>query len=231
MTLEISATVAGQHTGPITFGPEELEFVAKAGKALRQLGTDATRVASGPADKPRRGELPPALLDRFHQHRGSGDKHQWQIGQDVDDAIIEYAGKFTAEKIIKAAVKEMEISRGQVRKCRETWAATDEHLRDEFDVLTFEHFAVLRFIGDRAKMHAYLALAVESAELYGGRPMPAVILAKRVQKDLGLEPPPPTFGELLERALTAVTNLRDAADSETRVNKVAAVLALLEKVN
>lgn len=234
---EAAAAAGVVPAGPLALAAVEV-WLEETGRVVDpvtgEILTDATRVATPdpdePAPTPRRGELPPALLNEFHQFRGGDDGHQWGIGKIVDDAIAELAGKFTAERIIKAAVKEMEISRGQVRKCRETWAATDERLRDEFDVLTFEHFAVLRYIGDRAKMHSYLQLCVESADLFGGKPMPAVILAKRVKKDLGLEPPEPTPGELLERAIRAVQNYQAVAEGRGH-ERATRALELLEKVN
>lgn len=211
-----------------------IETVSAAGRSVTLTAEQfeqAPALIAADAPKQRRGELPPALLDMFHQFRGGGDKHQWAIGQAVDDAIVEYAGKLTAERIIKAAVKEMEVSRGQVRKCREVWAATDANLRAEFDdALTFEHFAVLRFIGDRAQMRAYLQLAVESADDYGGRPMPAVILDKRVKADLGLEPPSPTPGELLERAIRAAENYQAVAEGRNHAQATQA-LEILQGIN
>jgi len=244
MTLEVSATIGGRRTETITFTPEQLEIVAQAGAALRRHAdpdpatgeikkpvTRGATPAADPADA--RGQLPEALLDSFRQfYGGLGDKHQWGIGRVVDDALIEFAGKYSANKILKAAAKEMDVSRAEVLKCQVTWRATDPQLRDDFDMLRFEHFAVVaRLLDDRDAMAQWLGLAVDSAADYGGRFMPAKKLEAKLKEHLGLTPPEPTFAELFDRAVTAVTTLRDHADTETRSVKVAAVLAALEKVN
>mgnify|MGYP006935511899 CR=1 FL=1 len=249
MTLEVSAVIGGQRTETITFTPEQLEYVAQAGAALRRTADPmtgeiiepaaggATRVADAepeqqPEPKTKRGQLPDAVLDKFRQRRGETDAHYWGLGDDVADAVVEFAGKITQQKIIKAAALETDLSNGEVRLLFETARAFDQSLRDEFaEVLTHQHYRVLRYLDDRAKQQAYLRWCLESADRYGGRPAPASILAKKVRRELGHEPPEPTFGELFERALTAVQNLRSAADTDVRHQKVSAVLALLEKVN
>lgn len=181
--------------------------------------------------KPEAGQLPEALLDRFRQHYGEAGKHQWAIGRDVDDAIVEFAGKFSANKIILAAKKEMDLSRSQILKCQTTWAATDEQLRDEFDMLTFEHFAaVVRHVKDRAQVRKWLALAVETADEYGGRFMPAAKLDAKLRKHLGLMPAEPTEAELLERAIRAVENYQARA-ADRNHERATKALELLTKIN
>lgn len=196
-----------------------------------EITEPAPRVAPR-APQPEAGQLPEALLDRFRQHYGEAGKHQWAIGRDVDDAIEEFAGKFSANKIILAAKKEMDLSRSQILKCQTTWAATDEQLRGEFDMLTFEHFAaVVRHVKDRAQVRKWLALAVETADEYGGRFMPAAKLEAKIKKALGLGPEPPTPADLLERAITAARNYRDVAGNEKSHERASKALALFEGIN
>lgn len=178
-----------------------------------------------------RGQLPEALLDSFRQYYGAGDKHQWGIGKVVDDALIEFAGKYSANKIIKAAAKEMDLSRAGVLKCQTTWRATDASLRAEFDMLKFEHFAVVvRYLDDRAAMWQWLAMVVDSGAEYGGRFMPAKKLEAKLKQHLGVSEPEPTFAELVARALTAAEKVREHAPDERKLTVATQVCAWLEKL-
>lgn len=234
MTLEVSAVIGGQRTETITFTPEQLEYVAQAGAALRrhadpvtgEIVTDKTTPAD---ERPEPGQLPEALLDTFRQFHGGDSPHQWGIGRVVDDALIEFAGKVSANKIIRAAAKEMDLSRSQILKCQTTWRATDDSLRSEFDCLRFEHFAaVARHIDDRAQMHKWLTLATDPDGEWGGRFMPAAKLEAAIKKHLGLTPAEPTPAELKERALRAVTNWQAVAEGRDH-ERATRALALLEK--
>lgn len=237
-TLEVSAVIDGRRTETITFTPEQLEIVAQAGAELRRTvdpatgeitAEAATRITT--ADKPVRGQLPEAVLDTFRQFYGADSKHQWQIGEVVDAALIEFAGKVSANTILKAAAKEMDLSRSQVLKCQTTWAATDEQLRGEFDQLTFEHYAaVVRHVKDRAQVRQWLALAVETADDYGGRFMPARKLEAQIKKHLGIGPAEPTAAELWERAIRAVENYQAVASGRGH-ERATKALELLEKAN
>lgn len=235
MTLEtVTISAAGQS---VTLTAEQFarapEFIAgrTVDSATGEIMDTATRVAND-APKPKRGQLPDEFLNKLRQWRGHNDPTYWGLGDDVADAIVEMAGQFTQQKIFKAAAVETEYSIAEVRLLWETARAFDKQMRDEFgDVLTHQHFRVLRYVDDRAKQEGYLRWCLESADMYNGRPAPAAILAKKVRRELGHEPPPPTFGELYERAVRAVENLRDNADTEVRHQKVEAVLALLQKVN
>lgn len=183
------------------------------------------------ADKPKPGQLPEAVLDTFRQYYGAGSHHQWQIGRVVDDALAEFAGKISANKILRAAAKEMDLSRSQVLKCQTTWAATDEQLRGEFDMLRFEHFAaVVRHVKDRAQVRQWLTLATDPDAEFNGRFMPAAKLEARIKQALGIGPEEPTAAELLERAIRAVTNYQAVAAGRGH-ERATRALELLEKVN
>lgn len=177
------------------------------------------------------GQLPESVLDAFRQLYGSGSKHQWDVGRVVDDALIEFAGKISANKIIRAAAKEMDLSRAQVLKCQTVWAGTDEQLRDEFDCLRFEHFAaVVRHVKDRADVHKWLTLATDPDGEFNGRFMPAAKLEAKIKAALGIGPAEPTPGELLERAVRAVQNYQAVAEGRGH-ERATRALAELEKVN
>ena len=182
-------------------------------------------------DKPEPGQLPEAVLDTFRQFYGAGSKHQWDIGRVVDDALVEFAGKISANKILRAAAKEMDLSRSQVLKCQTTWAATDEQLRGEFEMLRFEHFAaVVRHVKDRAQVRKWLTLAIETADDYNGRFMPAAKLEAAIKHELGIGPEKPTNADLLERARRSVSNY--VAEASGRGHELATrALELLDKIN
>ena len=161
------------------------------------------------ADSPA-GSLPDKLLEKFRQYRGVSDDAYWSIGDAIDEAVVESVGRLTQNAVYGIAVKEMDISRGEVRVLHETARTTDSKLREEFElVLTHQHYRVLRYIEDRAKKHGYLKWCLESADAFGGRPAPASVLAKKVQKEMGIEPPPPTVGEILERAIGLIDKAYD----------------------
>lgn len=183
----------------------------------------ATRIA--------RSALPEALLDRFRQHRGETDAAYWSRGDDVADAIAEYAAHGMQAKIIRAAALEMELSRGEVRVLFETARACDPTVRDEYgDVLTHSHFRAVRYVDPPAKLRAYLALAVESAAAYGGRPMPAAKLAAKVRLDLGHAAPDPTKAELIERAVRAVERVRAISENSSEHDALDRMMTQLERM-
>lgn len=154
--------------------------------------TAATRIA-GPT-------LPPELLNEWHQFRGGSDGHQWALGRSVADALVEYAEHFSAATLYRQAAKAAECSVGQVRKCSETYAACGDEWWAEFDLLTFEHFATVRYLAEKVARD-WLTVCVESADEYGGRPMPAAVLARKLRPGKQA----PTFAELVARAVSATT--------------------------
>lgn len=183
---------------------------------------------------PKRGagaDLPEALLDHMRQLRGVTDPYYWQRGDVVAEAVAELATHGMQTKIIKAAALEWELSRAEVRVLFETARACDKSLRAEYgDVLTHAHFRVIRYIDDRAKQAAYLRLCLESADSYGGRPMPAALLAKRVAQDAGHAPAEPTKGELIERAIKAVEKLRAISEDEKEHDALDRMMTQLERM-
>lgn len=181
---------------------------------------------AGGADKPPAGSLPEKLLEKFRQHRGENDQSFWAMGDDIDEAVVESAGRLTQNAVYGVAVIEMEISRGEVRVLHETARSTDQALRNEFaDVLTHSHYRILRYIDDRSKRRGYLRWCLESSDAFGGRPAPASVLAKKVQKEMGVEAPEPTVGELWEKAQTALQRVYDA-DPATLWRSLSAYVAL-----
>ncbi len=204
------------------------------GEIIEPAADAATRVADAepePEPKTKRGQLPDAVLDKFRQRRGETDAHYWGLGDDVADAVVEFAGKITQQKIIKAAALETDLSNGEVRLLFETARAFDQSLRDEFaDILTHMHFRVLRYIDDRSQQKAYLTWCIESADAYGGRPAPAAVLARKVQKDRGIEPPAPTKAELIDRAVRAIERVRDISENEREHDALVRMVATLEKM-
>lgn len=205
------------------------DWLSETGRTVDPLTGEVVTDVS--ADKPKPGQLPEAVLDTFRQYYGAGSHHQWQIGRVVDDALAEFAGKISANKILRAAAKEMDLSRSQVLKCQTTWAATDEQLRGEFDMLRFEHFAaVVRHVKDRAQVRQWLTLATDPDAEFNGRFMPAAKLEARIKQALGIGPEEPTAAELLERAIRAVTNYQAVAAGRGH-ERATRALELLEKVN
>lgn len=199
--------------------------------ATGETTSPATDVTTPADEKPEPGQLPEAVLDTFRQFYGGDSRHQFDIGRVVDDALIEFAGKISANKILKAAAKEMDLSRSQVLKCQTTWRATDDSLRSEFDMLRFEHFAaVARHLDDRAQMRKWLTLATDPTGEWGGRFMPAAKLEAAIKKHLGLTAAEPTPAELLERAIRAVANYQAVAEGRGH-ERASRALELLEKVN
>jgi hypothetical protein len=202
VTASVSGATARDIPSKVTFEAGVMPAVKAIGQALRG---DAT------APKPTAGSLPEKLLEKFRQHRGENDDAYWAMGDDIDEAVVESAGRLTQNAVYGIAVREMEVSRAEVRVLHETARATDEKLRDEFaDILTHSHYRVLRYIEDRSVQRGYLRWCLESADAFGGRPAPASVLAKKVQKELGIEPPEPTVGEILERATAQLDRAFDA---------------------
>jgi hypothetical protein len=174
------------------------------------------------------GKLPDELLDAWRQFRGAGDAHQWEIGDLIDAAVVEYAGRVTQARIYREASKTIEVSVGQVRKCRETAMATPASLRDEFDVLTFEHFAKLRF-DEPAEQRKWLAWCLDTAPSYGGRPAPAVVMERAIKTARGEKPPAPTFADCARRAIAALERGKEVYEHENEYKAAVAALKLLDR--
>jgi len=168
--------------------------------------------------------LPPEDLDDLHAFRGAGDKYQWELGRKIEILAVKYAGKIPLTRIWKDAASAVECSRAQIRKTHETWLGTDDAMREEFDVLTFEHFytAVL-YCPDRDARARALAWCLDTAPDFGGRPAPASVLRKKLKKD----PPEPTWTELQACAVAALEHLRDAANERSH-ERLNAILAEVE---
>jgi hypothetical protein len=200
------------------------------------LGPNVTASVSGGREAAMRVAHPPdktpdAMRDDFRQYRGDTDDYHWRLGDCIDNWVVEMAGKITQRRIYRDAAIETDLSISEIRVLHETARGTDAQLRDEFgDVLTHSHYRVLRYVDDRSVKHGYLAWCVESADAFGGRPAPAAVLARKVKKEMGLEPPEPTFGELLARAVSALERARDACEDAKRHDKLNALLAELEKM-
>lgn len=197
----------------------EAGFVEEAQEAIEilQAKEDLDRKAKDSS----RHSLPPEDMDELHQFRGMADKKQWELGRRIEILAVKYAGKISLSKIWKDAASAAECSRAQIRKCHETWTGTDDSLREEFDVLTFEHFytAVL-YCPDRDARARALGWCLDTAPDFGGRPAPAAVLARKLKK----APPEPTWTELQARAVSSLEHLRDVAHERThdRLNKIIA---------
>ncbi len=176
------------------------------------------------------GLLPDAILDEFRQYRGAGDPNRWAIGDKLDDTAVEYAGKITLRQLYRAVALETELKVSTCRVLHETSRATAESLRAEFDVLTFQHFRELRYLDDDKLRRSYLDWCVKSADEFGGRPAPAAVLARKVQRELGTEPPAPTGAELAERAAGLLRRALEVENTPERSRaKWRAALDVLEQ--
>ena len=111
------------------------------------------------------GLLPDSVLDVFRNYRGAGDDSRFGLGDSIETAAVEFAGKVTQRQLYRAAAIETDLSTAEIRLLHETARATDESLRAEFlEPLTFQHFRVLRFLDDRAQRRGYLRWCVDSAD-------------------------------------------------------------------
>lgn len=167
-------------------------------------------------------QLPESLLDSFRQFRGDTDRTYFGLGDAVDAAVVELAGRVSANRIYKAAALETEYSKSEIRLLHETARATPQSLRDEFDAypLVHQHYRTVRYL-DPDKQRYYIRWAIESADAFGGRIAPASVLDKKIKKEMGIQPPEPTFLELVARALSAVERARDACEDARRHDDLA----------
>lgn len=198
-----SATYSGPSTDDV---PNTVTFDAAAMAGVRAIGKELRR-ENGNGHKPAAdtGDLPESLLERLRSHYGETDTAFWAMGDDIDDAVVESAGKLTQKRVYAIAAKEMNLSTAEVRLLHETARETDESLRDEFtEILTHQHYREVRYLHDRAVKRKYLTWCVESADQWGGRVATAARLKKKIQAELGETKPDPTVGEILERAVAVL---------------------------
>ena len=183
--------------------------------------TSASLAAPGAMARAQRSAvLPDSVLDRFRQFRGDGDDSRFSLGDEIETAAVEFAGKVTQRQLYKAAAIETDLSIAEIRLLHETARATDDSLRAEFlEPLTFQHFRVLRFLDDRAQRRGYLRWCVDSADDFGGRLAPAAVLARKVRRELGVEPPEPTAVELAERAAGLLRRALEIENTPERTRK------------
>ena len=155
--------------------------------------------------------LPDSITDTFRQYRGSTDADYFGLGDAIDAAVVELAGKVTAKAIYKQAAIETEYSIAEVRMLHETARAADSKLRAEFDdALTHAHFRAVRYIDERAVQRGYLRWCLESADQFGGRPAPARKLAEKIQAERGPQKPPPSLSDWLDRARANLDKVYEA---------------------
>ena len=174
------------------------------------------------------GALPESFLEQLRSHRGAGDAGKWQIGDAIETFHVEAAGRVTLRRLYRAAAVETERSIADVRMLHETARASDEQLRGEFDEpLVFAHFREVRYLGDRVLQVAYLKWCIESADDYGGRPAPASILRRKIQRERGTPAPPPTVAELFGRCLALVDKVLEVYETDAEKALAEQVRALL----
>lgn len=175
---------------------------------------------------------PDEMRDEFRQFRGAADEHQWGLGQVAAKWVARLAGQMDQEDVEALAASDSECSLSQVRKCRQTWLAGEALGRldePEYDVLTFDHFAKVRF-QPPAVGRKYLNWAIASASEFGGRIASAARMARKMREDGVLPPlPTPTFADLRDGAAAAVRAAWKRAETdEQRDTLRAAVMEAMQ---
>ena len=77
----------------------------------------------------------------------------------------------------------------------------------------------LPFRAARPRGRGSLRWCVPPAAAWGGRPAPAAVLARKVRRELGVEPPEPTAAELLERAAGLLRRALEIENTPERTRK------------
>jgi hypothetical protein len=124
--------------------------------------------------------LPDQALNIIRQFRGFGDAEAWALGE-LSAALVDELGREHGRAAIRIAVADEWGGTASTVKDYELTARYYPPDKRDFDNLTWWHYRQARAAGDLDTSLDYLRQAVESADQYGGRPMPVRVLAAKMK--------------------------------------------------
>ena len=117
--------------------------------------------------------IPETYLDLLQQVRGLGDVEFWSIG-DIAVSLEEEAGdNLPKRRAIRQAIADVSaVVPDTVLRYKSCAQFFPPDVREEYTALTRYHFRAARAAGSLDAAKSWLTKAVESADNYGGVPMP-----------------------------------------------------------
>jgi len=117
--------------------------------------------------------IPETYLDLLRQVRGLGDVEFWSIG-DIAVSLEEEAGdNLPKRRAVRQAIADVSgVVPDTVLRYKSCAEFFPPDVREEYTTLTRYHFRAARSAGSLDAAKSWLTKAVESADNYGGVPMP-----------------------------------------------------------
>lgn len=151
--------------------------------------------------------LPDEILDRAAALSDADNATCWALGDLVIEAIDECAGKLSKSEIRTQIANRTRYQPSGIRAREAVSRFWDEADREEYGVLDWSHF---RLAMRQKDPRGDLRYCIESADRYGGRPMPYNAYAQMVrERNKGK-----TYEDPYDLAAKAATLLSRALDAE-----------------
>lgn len=159
--------------------------------------------------------LPDEVLDKARAYRGAGDEHAWEMADFVANVVAECTrSRGDRTRALKQLAQNMGVSRAQASDLCQLAETYEAGVRDDYQALTIGHFreAMRCKTVPAVKL---LDLAVESADEWGGQPMPVDVLRQTVRAhNAGIEPkkgPKELYKLCIDRAFKTLGDALDYA--------------------
>lgn len=180
--------------------------------------------------------LPEQAQNEMLQLRGQGDVAIWLVGDRAAYWIDALAGQHRvvpddtgrqvrirlSKTLIRAWLSDLAGLRPSALRAREAVSrAYPGRVREDFDHLPYSFFRAALSLPEEERCE-WLARVRDSADDFGGNDMPLRVFQAQIKAHLNGQPAPPTFDELLGRAVRACERL---AEAELAVKQRAAARA------
>lgn len=136
---------------------------------------------------------------------------QWRLGDAVIELAAELFPRHRKAEIVAAVATRAQLQPSAVRAREATARFWDEADRAEFDGLSYSHF---RLAMRQPLPRSDLQFCLDSADDYGGQPMPYHAYCQMVKERAGGRDEP-TVAELLERATAVLSKAYELDPADT----------------
>lgn len=234
LAVESWAEETGQVVDPAT-GEVTPRGAPAAPKELGQAGASTTPKVLPGEQLSATEILGTQAQDELLNLRGAEDDTLWVVGDKALElcaelpGVREVAGRRVrvTKKMVRAAIADtVGCQPSTVRQRERVSEGYPPNVRAHYEPLTYTHF---REAMRASNCWVELQWCIDSADDYGGNPAPPRVLRKRIDAQLGKQPPP-TPAERLDRAIRAVENYQAVAEGRAHAQATNA-LALLNKIN
>ena len=154
--------------------------------------------------------IPEEQQSRILSVRGAGDAEFWIIGDVAVELEDDADGNQEKVRAIRNAIADLAgVTARTVQEYKSNAAYYPKAVRELFPNLTRWHFRFAKRARELEKSAEWLVLAANSADDYGGKPMPVDVLAAKMD---GLRPP--SVADAIERVAGRLMTLYDRCETD-----------------